>query len=33
MFDSMWFIWLFMLLRIVEVLQELHFLPVILKIP
>jgi len=33
MFDSMWFIWLFMLLRIVEVLQELHFLPVILKVP
>lgn len=33
MFDSMWFIWLFMVLRIVETLQDLHFLPVILKIP
>jgi len=33
MFDSMWFVWLFMLLRIIEVLQDLHFVPVILKIP
>lgn len=33
MFDSMWFIWLFMLLRIIEVLQDLHFVPVILIIP
>jgi protein-S-isoprenylcysteine O-methyltransferase Ste14 len=33
MFDSMWFIWFFMFIRIVEVLQDLHYLPVILKIP
>lgn len=33
MFDSMWFIWLFMILRIIEVLQDLHFIPVVLKIP